>query len=68
VIDLEKEELSHYFPEMRELLEFWRFNNCVHLNEPHCAVKDAVENEFISEIRYFNYVAIYNDDQEESYR
>jgi ribosome biogenesis GTPase len=68
VIDLEKEELSHYFPEMRELLEFCRFNNCVHVNEPHCAVKDAVENEFISEIRYHNYLAIYNDDQEESYR
>lgn len=68
VIDLEKEELSHYFPEMRELLSFCQFNNCVHINEPNCAIKEAVENEEVSASRYDSYLSVYHDDTEETYR
>ncbi|RYZ53903.1 MAG: ribosome small subunit-dependent GTPase A [Sphingobacteriales bacterium] len=58
LIDIEKEELSHYFPEMRSVLNQCRFNNCLHLNEPGCAVKDAVAKEVIFEDRYFSYATI----------
>jgi len=68
LIDFKKEELSHYFLEMRGLLNGCHFNNCVHVNEPKCAVKDALENDEISPFRYNNYVSIYNDDEDENYR
>lgn len=68
LIDFDKKELSHYFPEMRELLINCKFNNCQHINEPNCAVKAAVENGQINESRYFNYVMMYNDDENESFR
>lgn len=68
LIDFDKKELSHYFPEMRELLNNCKFNNCQHINEPNCAVKAAVENGQINESRYFNYVMMYNDDENESFR
>ena len=48
LIDFNKEELSHYFLEMRELLNDCHFNNCVHINEPKCAVKEALNNDQIS--------------------
>lgn len=68
LIDFKKEELSHYFLEMRSLLNNCHFNNCVHINEPKCAVKDALENNEISAFRYNNYVSIYKDDEDENYR
>jgi ribosome biogenesis GTPase len=68
LIDFKKEELSHYFLEMRGLLNNCHFNNCVHVNEPRCAVKDALENNEISAFRYNNYVKIYSDDEDENYR
>jgi len=58
LIDLEKEELSHYFPEMRALLSKCKFNNCLHVNEPGCAIKEAVVNKKIAEERYFSYLGI----------
>lgn len=58
VIDIEKEELSHYFPEMRERLPGCRYNNCLHLNEPGCAVKEAVNKGDISIERYQSYLNI----------
>jgi ribosome biogenesis GTPase / thiamine phosphate phosphatase len=58
LIDFEKEELSHYFPEMRAVLKDCKFNNCLHMNEPGCAVKQAVAEGRISEDRYVSYVAI----------
>lgn len=58
LIDLEREELSHYFPEMRRLLNDCRFNNCLHLDEPGCAIKDAVEEGIIAEARYVSYMTI----------
>ncbi len=58
LIDIEKEELSHYFPEMRQLLSGCKFNNCLHINEPGCAVKNAVAKGDFSEDRYISYIAI----------
>ena len=54
MMDMEPELLSHYFPEMRDLLTHCRFNNCVHVEEPGCAVKKAVEESKISAERYIN--------------
>jgi ribosome biogenesis GTPase len=68
VIDLEKEHYAHYFPEMRELIGACRFHNCLHLNEPHCAVKAAVEAEEISPSRYQSYVQLMLEDSSDPYR
>lgn len=58
LIDFERAELSHYFPEMRAVLNDCKFNNCLHLNEPGCAVKQAVADGQIAEDRYVSYVNI----------
>lgn len=58
LIDFEKEELSQYFPEMRKLLSDCKFNNCLHINEPGCAVKQAVAEGRLAEERYVSYAAI----------
>jgi ribosome biogenesis GTPase len=58
LVDISKQELSHYFPEMRERLNDCQFNNCLHLNEPGCAIKAAVADEIISEARYISYCNI----------
>jgi len=58
LVDLSKQELSHYFPEMRDRLNNCQFNNCLHVNEPGCAVKEAVVNGEIHEDRYVSYVNI----------
>ncbi|RRA97615.1 ribosome small subunit-dependent GTPase A [Larkinella rosea] len=56
--DMAKEEISHYFPEMRDRLNQCRFHNCLHINEPGCAIKDAVGNEEIAESRYWSYIGM----------
>ena len=56
--DMKPEEISHYFPEMRELLNKCRFNNCQHINEPGCAVKDAVSDGGIAFSRYESYLSM----------
>lgn len=56
--DIKPEEISHYFPEMRELLNQCRFNNCQHINEPGCAVKDAVSSGKIAFSRYESYLSM----------
>jgi len=58
LIDFEKWELSQYFPEMRIVLKDCKFNNCLHINEPGCAVKQGVADNRISEERYVSYVSI----------
>ncbi|MES2267768.1 MAG: ribosome small subunit-dependent GTPase A [Bacteroidota bacterium] len=60
VIDIEKEVLSHFFPEMRQRMNQCRFNNCRHINEPGCAVLDALEEGEIAPSRYDSYLSIYN--------
>ncbi|MDR6942071.1 ribosome small subunit-dependent GTPase A [Mucilaginibacter pocheonensis] len=60
VIDIEKQELGHFFPEMRSRMNECRFNNCRHINEPGCAVLEALENGEIELSRYESYLSIYN--------
>lgn len=60
VIDIEKEILSHFFPEMRQRMHECRFNNCRHINEPGCAVLVALEEGEIALSRYDSYLSIYN--------
>jgi ribosome biogenesis GTPase len=58
LIDIDRQELSGYFPEMRKRLHGCQFNNCLHINEPGCAVKEAVSNGEIHEDRYVSYYNI----------
>lgn len=58
VVDIPKQELSHYFPEMRIRLNKCQFNNCMHINEPGCAIKDAVNEDEIATERYVSYLNI----------
>jgi ribosome biogenesis GTPase len=58
LIDFEREELSQYFPEMRRAMAGCKFNNCQHINEPGCAIKQAVADGVISEERYVSYVSM----------
>ncbi len=58
LVDIEKEELAHYFPEMRRRMNDCQFNNCMHIEEPNCAVKKAVMQGEISEERYISYRTI----------
>lgn len=60
VIDIEKQELGHFFPEMRSRMNECRFNNCRHINEPGCAVLAALEDGEIELSRYESYLSIYN--------
>jgi len=66
VIDIEQQELSHFFPEMRDRLNQCRFHNCRHINEPGCAILDALENGFIETSRYESYLSIYNGNETRS--
>jgi ribosome biogenesis GTPase len=68
LIDFDKKILSHYFPEMRDLLEDCKFHNCQHINEPKCAVKDAFMEGYLAESRYINYIKMMEDDDEETFR
>lgn len=61
VLDLAPEEVSHYFVEMRELLTQCKFNNCLHVSEPGCAVREALEQGRINTERYKNYLTILED-------
>jgi ribosome biogenesis GTPase len=60
IIDIEKQELSHFFPEMRARLNQCRFNSCRHINEPGCAIIKAVEDGEIELSRYESYLSIYH--------
>ncbi len=67
LVDISKAELSHYFPEMRDRLNGCQFNNCLHMNEPGCAIKEAVVNGEIHEDRYISYCGILDSIEEKSY-
>jgi len=67
LVDLSKQELSHYFPEMRDRLNDCQFNNCLHINEPGCAIKEAVANGDINEDRYVSYYGILESIEERKY-
>lgn len=67
-IDMGKKEIYHFFPEIFKFAEACRFHNCLHLKEPGCAVRDAVEKHYISESRYTSYLSMLEDETEEKYR
>lgn len=67
IVDITRQELSHYFPEMRTLINECQFNNCLHINEPGCAVKTAVEKEAINIDRYISYCNILDSINDKTY-
>jgi ribosome biogenesis GTPase len=64
IVDMEKEEISGYFPDFFKLKDNCKFNNCLHKDEPHCAIKKALENDQISWSRYKSYLKILEGDEE----
>lgn len=60
--EIEPEELGHYFPEFRELLGQCKFNNCLHVEEPGCSVKEALEAGEIHYERYISYLSMLEDE------
>ncbi len=61
LMDIEEEELSDYFPEMRALIGECKFHNCKHIHEPGCAVKEAVEKGTIAVSRFKSYISMLED-------
>ncbi len=68
VVEMEKEELGDYFPEFFERKQDCKFHNCLHIEEPKCAVKDALEEEEIAWSRYKSYLQIIEGEDEQQYR
>lgn len=67
-IDMETEEVGHFFPEIFRFSAECKYGNCTHRNEPGCAVKKALEEHYISESRYNSYLSILDDKEEGKYR
>ena len=67
LMDIPKEELSHYFPEMMAVMNECQFNNCMHINEPDCAVKTAVNDGGIATDRYVSYLTILDTIKDKSW-
>lgn len=67
-LDMKEEEVGHYFKEIFEFSANCKYNNCTHRHEPGCAVREAVENHYISESRYSSYLNILEDKEERKYR
>lgn len=66
LLDMEKQEIGHYFPELFALSASCRFSNCMHMEEPGCAVREAYEHQQLAPTRYENYVKILSGEDEES--
>ncbi|HUP13396.1 MAG TPA: ribosome small subunit-dependent GTPase A [Niastella sp.] len=67
LVDITRQELSHYYPEMARLITECQFNNCLHINEPGCAIKEAVAEGIIDEERYISYYNILESIDERTY-
>lgn len=67
LVDMQREEIGKYFPEFLKLSKNCRFHNCLHINEPGCAVKEALENEEIFWSRYDSYLQIMTS-EDDTYR
>jgi len=63
LVEMKKEEVGHYFPEIRKRMQNCKFNNCLHVNEPRCGIMEAVEKGEISEERYRSYLGILNGEE-----
>ncbi len=68
IVNMQRDEIAHYFPEIFHISKDCRFNNCTHTHEPGCAVLDALRNHQISESRYNSYLSICDDLTEGKYR
>lgn len=66
MINVEKEEIQHYFPEIFRTRKNCKFHNCLHVNEPKCAVLEAINNGEIEESRYFTYLKLMEEADENS--
>ena len=66
--DMEKEDLKDYFPEFEEYEPYCKFQGCMHINEPKCGVKEALEEGKISKVRYENYLLMYEELKEKDRR
>ena len=67
IVDISKQELSHYYPEMKVLINECQFNNCLHTSEPGCAIKKAVVEGLIHEERYISYYNILESLETDNY-
>jgi ribosome biogenesis GTPase len=63
LVEMKKEEVGHYFPEIRARMNDCKFNNCLHVNEPKCAVREAFEKGEIAPERYESYLRILNGEE-----
>ena len=66
MIDIEKEEVQHYFPEIFRKRKECKFHNCMHINEPKCAVLDSLETGEIQHSRYSTYIKLMEEAEENS--
>lgn len=66
--DMDRDEISHFFPEIFKMSKHCKYGNCSHLHEPGCAVLDAVEKHYISISRYRSYLGMMEDDVDNKYR
>ncbi len=67
LVGISRQELSHYYPEMRELINGCKYNNCMHIDERDCAVKDAIRRGDIHEERFISYLKILETINETTY-
>ena len=68
LVSIEKHDIGNYFKEFFNLKSKCKFHNCVHKDEPHCAVKIALENGEILQSRYKNYLSMLNEDSDDLFR
>ncbi len=68
MIEMEVNEIGHYFRDIFHFSKNCKFNNCMHIKEPKCAVKEAVKKNLISQSRYKSYLSILDDSKENKYR
>lgn len=64
MIDVEKEEIQHFFPDIFQLGRDCKFHNCLHINEPKCRVINSIENEELAESRYITYLKLMEEAEE----
>lgn len=67
LVNLEKEEISHFFPEIFRISQDCKYHNCMHVNEPQCAVKEALEQNGIAFTRYESYISQLQDYEDENH-
>lgn len=67
VVDFEKHEIGDYFPEFFDIKQHCKFNDCLHINEPDCAIKTALENDELAQSRYISYLQLL-EGENENYR